>query len=295
MPEIYVLSYFTTQQESLHLAVSTDGRSFVAVDAGREVLRGTVGSRTIRDPFIAAGPDGRFHLLGTNGWKSDSIVHAVSDDLLNWGPQTLLPVMSDVAGVLNCWAPEFFIEPGTGRARLMWSSVVDPDPEDGPQADRPWNERRQAIWSCTTSDFETFSAPERYFDPGYSVIDASVLVEPTGLLIAYKDERGEPVPHGEHNRIHLRHEQTNGAVLERGPVSPSPTEGPALYRVGDRTVMLFDHYLEGRYGALSSVDGIEWVPLEVDLPEGVRHAAVVRINPDHPAVPGLLARAGAAR
>ncbi|MFK4788188.1 hypothetical protein [Microbacterium sp. ZW T5_56] len=289
MPHVHVLSYFTTEEESLHLAVSVDGRSFYAVDDGREVLRGTIGSRSIRDPFIAIGPDGRFHLLGTNGWESDAIVHTASDDLLTWDEQTLLPVMADVAGTLNCWAPEFFVEPGSGRARIIWSSVVDPHPVDGPQADQDWNRRHQAIWSCLTTDFAELSPAEVYFDPGFSVIDASVLVQGDEVLMAYKDERGDPVVGGEHNRIHVRR-TTPSASNELGAVTPSPTEGPTLYRHDDELVMLFDHYLEGRYGAVASTDGHSWTPAAVQVPNGVRHAAVMTLPSEHAAVAALLAR-----
>jgi hypothetical protein len=291
MSQAYVLSYFTTAEESLHLAVSLDGITFTAVDGGREILRGQLSSGTLRDPFIGVGPDGLFHLLATDGWESNSIVHAVSSDLLAWGPQKLLPVMASVPGALNSWAPEFFIEPDTNRARLIWSSVVDPHPLDGPQGALPWNARHQAIWSCTTTDFGTLSSSSVYFDPGFSVIDASVLVESDGLLMAYKDERGEPLSGGEHNRIHVRRIAGSETLsVELGAATPSPTEGPTLYRRGDEIVMLFDHYLEGRYGAVSSADGVGWSESSVRLPADVRHASVLTLDSSHPALVGLAAR-----
>ena len=129
---IHVMSYFTEADEALHLAVSTDGRRFDAVAGGQPVLRGTVGTGRLRDPFIGVGPGGVFHLLATDGWTSSSIVHATSHDLLTWSRQELIPVMAAVDGAHNAWAPEFFPDPATGRYHLIWSSVVDLEiPADG--------------------------------------------------------------------------------------------------------------------------------------------------------------------
>ena len=69
----YVLSYFTSDDEAMHLAVSVDGVSFEPVGDGQAVLRSAVGSRLLRDPFIGTDHDGRFHLVATDGWRSRSI------------------------------------------------------------------------------------------------------------------------------------------------------------------------------------------------------------------------------
>ena len=78
------MSYFTTEDEALHLAASRDGHRFAVLNGGAPVLRSMVGTRTLRDPFVGLGPDGLFHLLATDGWTSRSIVHAVSADLRAW-------------------------------------------------------------------------------------------------------------------------------------------------------------------------------------------------------------------
>jgi hypothetical protein len=38
---------------------------------------------------------------------------------------------------------------------------------------------------------------------------------------------------------------------------------------------MFDHYLEGRYGAYRSSDGLSWSQAEVAGPPGIRHASVL--------------------
>lgn len=273
------MSYFTEQDEALHLAVSADGgHRFTPVGGGRPVLRGSVGTGALRDPFLGLGPDGRVHLLATDGWSSPSIVHAVSADMHTWSPQALLPVMAGVPGAHNAWAPEFFLDPAAGRYHLIWSSVVDPAvPAEG----RDWQNSAQdhRIWSCTTEDFAAFSPATLFFDPGHPVIDAAVVRDGERYLMAYKDERGVNDPSTSHKHILVTSFERPGGPFGEplGPVGPSGVEGPCIFRRGQELVMIFDHYLEGRYGAVSSADGRHWRPAEVDMPPGARHASVMAL------------------
>ena len=275
----YVMSYFTDGDEALHLATSRDGRQFTAVNGGRPVLRGTVGTGRLRDPFIGVGPDGLFHLLATDGWTSPYIVHAVSPDLRTWSDQVLVPVMADVAGAHNAWAPEFFFDPDDGVYHLLWSSVVEPETT---AEGRDWQNvgQEHRIWHCTTEDFVRYSPAALFFDPGYSVIDATVTRSGDRFMMAFKDERGINDPSTSHKHILVTTFARPGGRFSRptGPVSPAAVEGPCFFRRGDEWILLFDHYLEGRYGAASSRDGIEWVPAEIALPVGTRHASVLTVS-----------------
>jgi hypothetical protein len=273
------MSYFTDEDEALHLALSRDGRRFVAVNDGRPVLRGTVGTGRLRDPFIGVGPGGVFQLLATDGWTSPCIVHATSADLRTWSQQTLVPVMADVPGAHNAWAPEFFFDPVGGQYHLIWSSVVDPEISvEG----RDWQNVGQdhRIWHCTTRDFVGYSRAAIFFDPGYSVIDATVTHGDGHFMMAFKDERGINDPSTSHKHILVTTFARPGAAFGEltGPVSPAAVEGPAFFRRGGEWILLFDHYLEGRYGAASSTDGIEWRSAEVSLPTGMRHASVLTVS-----------------
>jgi hypothetical protein len=276
---MYVISYFTEADEALHLAVSRDGEQFAPLNDGRPVLRGTVGTRALRDPFIGVGPGGVFHLLATDGWTSPSIVHATSTDLLTWTDQELLPVMAGIDGAHNAWAPEFFLDESRDTYYLIWSSVV----EAGTTASgRDWQNTGQnhRIWHCTTEDFRSFSPASVFFDPGYSVIDATVeAVTGGGFLMAFKDERGTNDLTTRHKDVFITTFDTAGGPYRDpvGPVTPSVAEGPSLYRRGEEWVLIFDHYLEGRYGAVSSMDGLAWRPVSLSLPAGMRHASVLKI------------------
>ncbi|NEB04279.1 glycoside hydrolase family 43 protein [Streptomyces sp. SID13726] len=274
---MYVVSYFTDADEALHLAYSHDGREFAPVNGGRPVLRGTVSTGRLRDPFIGTGPDGLFHLLATDGWTSPAIVHATSADLLNWSEQRVIPVMAGVAGALNAWAPEFFLDRRTGLYHLIWSSVVEPG---GSAEGRDFEHISQdhRIWHCTTADFVTFSGPAVFFDPGHTVIDATVRERADGgFLMAFKDERGVNDGATAHKDIHMTTFETPGGpyTAPKGPVTPSLVEGPSLFRRGDEWIMIYDHFLEGRYGAARSEDGAHFEPVELSLPPGMRHASVL--------------------
>jgi len=276
-PRAYVLAYFRTPAEALHLAVSDDGLRWDALNGNRPILTGSVGTKTLRDPFVLRDPrDGRFHLLATDGWKSDAIVHAVSDDLITWGPQTRVPVMASVPGTRNAWAPEAFFDGDAGLFRVIWSSTTGATEYD------------HRIWGATTEYFGTFSEPSVFFDPGYNVIDATVYrLESGGWLMAFKDERGENRRGTDYKAMRVC-----TAAHATGPweevsdlMTPSLTEGPTIFRAPDGAlVMLFDHFMEGFFGtARSTDDGRTWEPISASslrMPDGPRHAGVLEVEPE---------------
>jgi beta-xylosidase len=270
---MFLLAYFRTPAEALHYGLSKDGLHWHALNNNQPVLQGEVGTHTLRDPFVFQAQDGRYHLLATNGWKSDSIVHATSGNLIDWTPQRLVPVMQGVEHVRNCWAPECFYDEAEKLYRLIWSSTTVP---------REVSEYDHRIWSCTTEDFGSFSPPHLFFDPGYNVIDATVLKHEGHYLMAFKDERGEN-RHGTDFKAMRLAQSTSGA----GPwtaiselVTPTLTEGPSLYRIGSTLYMLYDHFMDGHFGIAHSEDGTNWKVIEdpLSFPEHVRHAAVLEIE-----------------
>lgn len=271
---MHVLSYFTTDDEALHVATSPDGHHFTPLDDGAPVLRGQVGAGTLRDPFLLLGPDGLYHLLATDGWSSPRIVHATSPDLRRWSPQRLLEPMAGVTGARNAWAPEAFTD-DDGVVHLLWSSVIDPDNDD-----HDWHHTNQEhrIWHTATRDFTEFTEPRVFFDPGYPVIDATVARADGRYVMAFKDERGENTPGTDHKNILLTtFTDPHGPLTEpTGPVTPSPVEGPSLFRRGDEWVLIFDHFLDDGYGALASADDMStWEPTDIGMPPGMRHASVL--------------------
>ncbi len=273
---MYLLSYFRTQAEALHYALSEDGLTWRTLNGNRPVLLGEVGSKTLRDPYVFQDQDGRYHLLATDGWSSTAIIHATSNDLIRWSPQRLIPVMHSVAQARNCWAPECFYDAEAAVYRLIWSSTVAP----AEQVDQVGHR----IWSSSTHDFHDFTPPQRFFDPGYNVIDATIRRFDDRYILAFKDERGVN-QHGTAWKA-IRVAESRGAG---GPwanvsdlITPALTEGPSLYCNGSSLLMLYDHFMDGHFGIARSEDGHSWRIIEepVAFPEGVRHAAVLEVDDD---------------
>lgn len=282
MADALLLSYFTAASEALHFASSTDGVTWTPLNDGLPVLRSRVGAEVIRDPFIARGVDGRFHLLATNGWNSTSILHAASDDLVDWGPQTLVPVMDAVPFAQNTWAPEFFIDPDTGLHHAIWSSSIHPNSEEWQDSARD-STMEHRIWTATTPDFVTWSEASIFFDPGYTVIDASVLPLDDRYLMAFKDERGD-------NQTRQGVKGLRTVTFDRPgrPFSPQsevitsqPAEGPTLFHAEGQLMVMFDLFLDGAYAALRSDEDGRWSPVEgFQGPPGARHGAVLPVSSD---------------
>ena len=90
----FLFSYFTGNgEDGLHFAESRDGLTWNPVGGGRSFLVPTVGSKLMRDPSIARGADGMFHLVWTTGWWDKGIGVAHSKNLVDWSAQQFVPVM----------------------------------------------------------------------------------------------------------------------------------------------------------------------------------------------------------
>lgn len=265
---VLLLAYFRTPAEALHYAFSRDGLTWTALNDNRPVLLSNVGHKSVRDPYIRKGPDGWFHLVSTNSWKARNLMYTRSRDLIQWEPQRLLPVMESVEACKNVWAPEFVHDEDSGDYILFWSSVTEP-------------EHYQRTWYCRTGDFETVSEPKVLFDAGFTNIDATIIRQENRWHLIYKDERGE-------NRVGTDNKAMRVATADAllgpyqtrtGLVSPHLTEGATVFREGGRWLMLFDHFMDKKWGAAESDDLLEWRPVSqpVIVPDLARHGSVFRI------------------
>jgi len=260
--DAYVFAYFIGNgEDGLHLAGSRDGYRWDALGNGRSFLRPEVGAaKLMRDPCILRGPDGIYRMVWTSGWNDTGIGYAASPDLVHWSPQRLLPVMAHEPGALNAWAPEIAWDERRGEYVIFWSSTIPgrfaatDGAGDGTGAAR-YNHR---IYATTTRDFVTFAPTRLFYDPGFSVIDATLLRTPRGDWLLVKDETRHPP------RKVL---QLARAVGPQGPFEPpgapiTPpglwTEGPTALQVGADVVVYYDAYTAKHYGALRSRDLVHW-------------------------------------
>ena len=265
------LTHESLSVEALHLAYSHDGLTWTPLNGNRPVLPTTTADERIRDPFVGRGVDGAFHLLATGGGVATDIVYARSWDLIHWEHRRSVPIMSSVAGARNAWAPEFIFDAEQNNYCVFWSSSFGA---------HGWDDSR--IWYARTTDFRTFSAPQVLFDPGFTVIDATIVPFEGSFFMFFKDERFG-YAHGEHRYI-----QVATAPHLEGPyrivteaVTPSITEGPAIMRAADppRWYLFYDHCMDNCYGISASSDLLHWRPLaNTRFPANARHGSVFPVS-----------------
>ncbi|WP_394618253.1 LamG-like jellyroll fold domain-containing protein [Lentzea sp. JNUCC 0626] len=198
----YAFFYFTGESspigEQIYVATSNGNNplDFREANGGRPILESSLGELGVRDPFILRSPGGdRFYLLATDlkinggrGWDaaqrtgSRSIMVWESTDLRNWSRQRSVQVSPPTAG--NTWAPEAFWDARRGTYVVYWASKLYASSDPG-HTGSSYNRMMYA----TTRDFVTFSPAQVWIDPGYSVIDSTV-IEHNGVYYRYtKDER----------------------------------------------------------------------------------------------------------
>lgn len=255
-------------RERLHLAVSEDGIAWTPLRENLPVLDDV----WLRDPFVGRGADGAFHLVATANQGPHRILHLRSEDLIHWDAPDYPQVMDPADGTHNVWAPEFVVDPATGDHLVFWSSSYGPE---------GWDDSR--IWCARTRDFKSFAPARLMLDPGFTVIDATILPAGEGWAMFVKDERfGHQ--HGEHRYIQ---KATAPAIegpytLVGEPITETLCEGPAAYPLPDgRRGLAFDRCMADDYALLASRDLAHWEPVpEARFPKNARHGSVVELDRD---------------
>jgi sucrose-6-phosphate hydrolase SacC (GH32 family) len=262
-------------------ALSEDGYTWAPINGGEPVIRPQIPGMLMRDPFLVRGPDGRWHMLWTTGWtrsKEDgslTIGYAASPDLVRWSAQKLIPVPLD--GARNAWAPEAVWHPKQKQWIVFWASTVPGRfPEGETSGDSGYNHR---IWAMRTRDFETFTKPELFFDPGFNCIDSTIVRTGPRWLMVFKDERRDPLK--KNLRLAWAADPAGPWQAEPESFSKSWIEGPSVARIGGGWLVFFDHYGKPQhYGAYRTADWkrFEDVTSQMSFPPGHRHGTVVGIS-----------------
>lgn len=275
---VYLFTSFRSNgEDGLHYAISREGRTWKAAGQDRSWLKPTVGNgKLMRDPSLARGPDGVFRLVWTTGWWDQTIGYASSKNLVDWGTQKAIPVMAHEPTARNAWAPELFYDDVNREWLILWASTI-PGRFAGASGQGA-NEKNHRIYAVTTKDFEKFSATRLFFDPGFNVIDATIIRDSGKYYLIFKDEREEPV------KKNLRIAVASAAQGPYQQVGESFTrdwvEGPSALKIGGEWFVYFDIYREKRYGAVKSKDLKNWVDVsnEMQFPPDHRHGTVIEVS-----------------
>lgn len=278
-----ITSFRGNGEDGLHLALSRDGRHWTPVAADRPLLTPQIGAKKLmRDPSIARGPDGIYHMVWTTGWWDRTIGHASSRDLIHWSRQQLIPLMEHEPQARNCWAPELFYDRAAGEWLILWSTtIVGRYPGQDLHEHRGEGDvRNHRVYVTRTRNFKSFTPAELFFDPGYNVIDAALLERGGELLMFFKDERRWPV---KQTVIRLARSASLAGPwrIEPDALSGPGSEGPSAIEIDGELIVYFDRYEKPQhYAATATRDLRSWYNLTPSLqfPPGMRHGTVLALD-----------------
>lgn len=284
--------------EQIYYSISkgNDPLNYTQQNGGKPVLASTVGTKGVRDPFIIRSPQGdKFFLIGTDqrqygssDWDtpqrrgSKSIVVWESTDLVRWTNQRLVKVAPDTAG--NVWAPEATYDAAQGKYVVYWASKIyaanDPN--------HTGNTYNRMLYA-TTSDFKTFSAAKTWKDPGYSVIDSTVIKNGNTYYRYSKDER-DNTSSSPCGKFVFAEKSTSILSTNYGFVSDcigkgtiSRGEGPLVFKsnTANKWYMFIDEYSGRGYVPFETtdLDSGKWTASgSYSLPGAPRHGTVLPVT-----------------
>ncbi|MDQ7947683.1 MAG: glycoside hydrolase family 43 protein [Pedobacter sp.] len=272
--DAYIFTSFREPaNEGLRLLYSTDALHWKDLDS--IFLKPTIGTqRVMRDPSIAQGPDGTFHLVWTCSWKGDrGFGYASSKDLIHWSPQRFIPVLQNELTTVNVWAPELYYDRETAQFIIVWASTIPFRFTKGMEEE----ENNHRLYAITTKDFVAFSPSMLFYDPGYSVIDAVLTKRGYNDYVMVLKDNTRP----------NRNLQVAFASAALGPYSkpsasftPKLTEGPTVIKKNNYYLIYFDAYGDKKYTTLKTYDfkTSEDISAATSIPEAHKHGTVIKVK-----------------
>jgi Glycosyl hydrolases family 43 len=263
-------SFHEPADAGLRMLYSYDGKKWNDLDT--VFLQPKVGKQKVmRDPSMAQGPDGVFHLVWTSSWRGDKgFGYASSKDLINWSEQQLIPVMEKEPTTVNVWAPELFYDEDAKQYLIIWASCIPGRFERGIEEDS--NNHR--MYYTATKDFKTFSETKLFLDPGFSVIDAVIVKRAAkDYVLVLKDN--------------TRPERNIKVAFATTPIGPwknvskaftdNFTEGPSVVKLKNEWLIYYDSYRKKIYEASATKDFVHFenVTTSVQVPQGHKHGTIV--------------------
>ncbi|MBS1503324.1 MAG: glycoside hydrolase family 43 protein [Bacteroidetes bacterium] len=272
--DIYLFTSFHEPADGgLRLLYSLDAYHWT--DLNHVFLKPEVGNAKImRDPSIAQGPDGVYHLVWTTGWKDDTgIGYAESKDLIHWSPERHIEVMANEPNAVNAWAPELFYDDVNKDFIITWASTIPFRFPKG-QEDEKNNHR---LYYTVTKDFKNFTPAKLFLDPGFSVIDPEIVKIAEDKYVLVMKDNTRP------NRNIL-------VAFSNNPLGPYTdfskrftemySEGPTMTKAGEDWLIYYDSYRQKKFGAVRTQDFKTFVNIsdQVSVPEGHKHGTIFKVT-----------------
>jgi hypothetical protein len=274
-PVYFYTSFHEPADEGLRMLYSYDGKEWSDLDC--ILLKPEIGKQKVmRDPSIIQGPDGTFHFVWTSSWAGDlGFGYASSKDLVNWSEQQFIPVMAHDTSTVNVWAPELFYDPATRKFVIVWTSTVPFRFQKGVEDER--NNHR--FYYTTTTDFKTFAPTKLFYDPGYSVIDATIVYRgKNDYVLVFKDntrpERAIKVAFGK-SALGPWTDASKG-------LTDFCTEGPTVLKIGEDWYIYYEVYRDGRFEAIKTKNFKSFTDAsgEINVPVGHKHGTIFLSDED---------------
>jgi hypothetical protein len=248
-----------------------------ALNNNKSVLKPELSKdKLMRDPCIIRGGDHLFHMVWTISWTEKSIGYASSPDLIHWSEQKLIPVMSSEVNARNCWAPEITYDAAKRIYMIYWATTITGKFMDNPPSESNYNHR---IYDVTTYDFKSFSKTKLLYDPGFNVIDASIIPLKGKYVMFIKNETLSPPQ--KNIRIAYANSLTGPYSSPSQPITGKYwAEGPTCLALRDSYLVYFDKYQIGSFGAVQSDNLKEWKDIsdKIELPQGIRHGSILKVT-----------------
>ena len=275
---VYLFSYFKGNGDGLHYAYSKDGFKWKAMFNDSIVLKPAVGvDKLMRDPCIIRGGDGAFHMVWTVSWNERGIGYARSTDLVNWSRQQYLPVMEHEPGARNSWAPELTYDARSGQYYIYWATTIDGRfPQNDTAAESKYNHR---MYYTATKDFKKLEPTKLLWDPGFNIIDLSIVPNGNVYVLFLKNETR--APEEKNLRVSFASEITGPFTIPSEPIHGKYwAEGPSAVQIGGQWLVYFDKYRDRKYGAVTSSDLRNWTDVSdrLQMPKGMRHGTVFTVS-----------------
>ena len=282
----YLFTYFTRNgEDGLHLAWSEDGYQWQSLNEGRSSLTPKIGTKEklLRDPCVARGPDGTYHMVWTSGWWEKGIGYASTKDFITWSEQREISVMAHEPTARNSWAPEIVYDEARGEFVIFWATTI---PGRFPQtAGASEDQLNHRMYCTTTKDFQAFTPTALFYDPGFSCIDMTFLRDAGRLWLVIKNETKFPEP-AKNLRIAPADSVQGPFGSLSAPFSPSGlwSEGPSAIKIGDEYLVYFEAYMKKHYCAMRSRDLKTWEDVTGQMkflfpgtPERMKHGSVMAV------------------
>jgi hypothetical protein len=228
----------------------------------------------MRDPSIARGPEGTYHLVFTSAWKgTKSFGYASSKDLIHWSEERSIPVMKNEPTTVNVWAPEIFYDDLSQQFIIIWASTI---PFRFPKGEEP-EDNNHRVYYTTTKDFQSFSDSKLFLDPGFSVIDCEIVKRAKDDYVLVLKDNTRP---NRNIKVAFANNPLGPYTEASKPFTPNFSEGPTVAKVGKDYLIYYDQYRDKTFGAMKTRDFKTFTDAskDVSLPKGHKHGTIFMIK-----------------